>query len=288
MKSILLLYFTLLTYACYAQPARQDTTLAFSRPGYDKDPIRARLKKVVTRKDDLWEVALIDEKGVLFEKISYGDAQLTVRKGAYQRYERGKIVEEGDYDKGYKVGIWKKYIQGKLVATDQYRWDQPHGEYSHLWDSGNVKEKGEYNNGRRLKRKLFYENGKLAANELYNDINQVDGMYFDQEGRIIEKAAIISPPSFPGGQVGFNDYLKRKLKYPSTAKKENIQGTVKVQFTVRADGSVANPRIVESTRAALDQEAARVVANSRWIPGRELGNVVAMEAMVLVKFSLEN
>lgn len=182
-----LIFLTAIT--AFAQPARQDTTLVFSRPGYEKDPVRARLKKVVEKKDNFWVVSMMVRKNVPFESISYADEQLTIRQGPYALFENGKVVIEGHHDKGYKFGTWKSYdANGKPISVYNYRWDKLYGPFATYWENGNPKEKGAYVNGKYVgKHLLFYKDGKVAADELYDDKGLVSKAYFDIDGKTIEK-----------------------------------------------------------------------------------------------------
>jgi len=189
MRNLLLLCFSLISFIAVAQPARQDTTEVFSRPGYDRDPIRARLKRVVEKKDSLWVVSLMLKKNVIFERISFADEELSIRKGPYALYENGKVYQQGTYDKGYKHGIWNEYsADGQLLSTLSYRWDQLYGPYDRFWENGIPKEKGTYLNGKLVsKRFLFYRDGKKAAEEIYDDKGLTSATYFTEDGKVVDK-----------------------------------------------------------------------------------------------------
>lgn len=46
--------------------------------------------------------------------------------------------------------------------------------------------------------------------------------------------------SFPDGLKGWQNFLNRQLRYPSSAVQQNIQGTVVLQFIVCTDGTVCD------------------------------------------------
>lgn len=83
-------------------------------------------------------------------------------------------------------------------------------------------------------------------------------------------------PKFQGGDSNqFSNWVNERLVYPETLKKQGIQGRVTIQFTVQADGSVSNVRVLRGAHAELDKEAVRVVASSpQWEPGKQRGNAV--------------
>ena len=95
-------------------------------------------------------------------------------------------------------------------------------------------------------------------------------------------------PEYPGGMKAFVNYLKRKLVYPSQAKKENLEGVVAVQFVVEKDGRITSPTIVRSLRADMDSAALTAIRNMpNWIPAREHGMRVRCKYSVPVQFKIE-
>ena len=74
--------------------------------------------------------------------------------------------------------------------------------------------------------------------------------------------------TFPGGMEALNAYMLSNLAYPQIAIDEGIEGTVKVKFTVKADGMIAKVKVVRGVDPAIDNEALRVVKSMPlWIPG---------------------
>lgn len=85
-------------------------------------------------------------------------------------------------------------------------------------------------------------------------------------------------PSFQGGDSNqFSKWVNQRLVYPEAVKKQGIQGRVTIQFTVQADGSVSNVRVLRGVHPELDNEAVRVVASSpKWKPGKCKDKAVAV------------
>ena len=77
-------------------------------------------------------------------------------------------------------------------------------------------------------------------------------------------------PTFQGGDSNqFSKWVNQRLVYPDSLKKQGIQGRVTLQFTVQADGTVGNVRVLRGVHPDLDNEAVRVVASSpKWNPGK--------------------
>ncbi|SHO59655.1 energy transducer TonB [Algoriphagus zhangzhouensis] len=94
-------------------------------------------------------------------------------------------------------------------------------------------------------------------------------------------------PQFKGGMDGLITYLSTNLKYPEAAKEKGIEGTVAVKFVVELDGSVSNVEILRGIGAGCDQEALRVIKESKdWTPGEKDGKKVRTEMRLPINFKL--
>jgi protein TonB len=93
-------------------------------------------------------------------------------------------------------------------------------------------------------------------------------------------------PEFPGDLM---KYLHDKIKYPSIAQENGIQGRVICTFVVNKDGSIVDIKVVRSVDAALDKEAIRVIENMpKWRPGKQAGKPVRVKYTLPVVFRLAN
>ena len=95
-------------------------------------------------------------------------------------------------------------------------------------------------------------------------------------------------PSFQGGDANqFSKWVNSKLVYPEIAKENGVQGRVTLQFTVNADGTVSNVKVLRGVDPALDKEAVRVVSMSpKWKPGKQRDRAVKVTYTFPVIFQL--
>ena len=95
-------------------------------------------------------------------------------------------------------------------------------------------------------------------------------------------------PSFNGGDANeFSKWVNSKLVYPEIAKENGVQGRVTLQFTVNADGTVSNVRVLRGVDSSLDKEAVRVVSSSpKWKPGKQRDRAVKVTYTFPVIFQL--
>lgn len=92
-------------------------------------------------------------------------------------------------------------------------------------------------------------------------------------------------PEFPGGMQGLVNFLGKHLKYPKPARRAGVQGTVRVDFVVDAQGRPANVLVSQSLGYGCDEEAIRVVQlMPSWKPGTQDGKPVAVQFSLPVVF----
>lgn len=95
-------------------------------------------------------------------------------------------------------------------------------------------------------------------------------------------------PTFRGGDVNvFSVWVNSQLNYPEIAKENGVQGRVTLQFTIKADGSLQDVKVLRGVDEALDKEAVRVVSKSpKWEPGYSDGKPVDVTYTFPVIFQL--
>lgn len=84
-------------------------------------------------------------------------------------------------------------------------------------------------------------------------------------------------------------YLHDHIHYPKTARKEDIEGTVVVQFVVNPDGSLSNIKTIGGYKGGgLEEESIKVVKQMPdWIPGKQDGKKVAVQYSLPIRYQLQ-
>jgi len=101
------------------------------------------------------------------------------------------------------------------------------------------------------------------------------------------KEILVNPEVLPGGTQALYTFLAKNIKYPKTAKKKKIEGTVYVKFIVDEDGDVINPVVIKGIGGGCDEEVIRVVnLMPKWTPGEQFGKKAAVYYTLPCKFSL--
>jgi len=88
-------------------------------------------------------------------------------------------------------------------------------------------------------------------------------------------------PAFPGGMGAFYQFVQKKMKYPSQARRMGIEGKVFVQFVIDPTGKLTEVKAVKGIGAGCDEEAVRALKEApKWIPGK-VGNINVGVRMIL-------
>lgn len=84
------------------------------------------------------------------------------------------------------------------------------------------------------------------------------------------------------------EVVYKNITYPPNAKKDGIEGTVVITFTIDMDGMTSDFKVARSVREDLDQEALRVVRDKlvEWEPGKQRGMPVNTQFNMPVRFRL--
>lgn len=108
-----------------------------------------------------------------------------------------------------------------------------------------------------------------------------------QEEDTIQKKVELMPAFIGGDQALFN-YIKKNVKYPKKARKEEIQGKVYVSFVIEKDGAISDVLIKKGVHELLDEEAMRVIKSMpKWTPGTQGGKPVRVQFVMPISFSLK-
>jgi TonB family protein len=104
---------------------------------------------------------------------------------------------------------------------------------------------------------------------------------------LIEEDNLSYKPQPENGTMSYRNYLKKNLKYPEEARKNNIQGNVRIEFTVMPDGQLTGFNVKKGLGSGCDQEAIRLIKEGpAWKPAISKGKKVEKKITVFVPFKL--
>lgn len=95
-----------------------------------------------------------------------------------------------------------------------------------------------------------------------------------------------------GGNSGDGDVVpivQVEPQWPREALMQGIEGWVRIEFTIKPDGSVADPEVIESEpRRMFDRQALRAIQRWRFRPRMVDGRPVERQATQTIEFNLED
>ncbi len=93
-----------------------------------------------------------------------------------------------------------------------------------------------------------------------------------------------APVSPEGGWDGFQEYLKTNLQYPEDAKRNQVQGMVKIELLIDKESKIKDLEIKRGLIESCNQEAIRLIKNYKWVAARQNGSAVEERIMVRISF----
>lgn len=136
----------------------------------------------------------------------------------------------------------------------------------------------------------FYPNGIMRSKKVSRSGKEVKAEYFDEMGNptdFPEALRGVMPIPYEG-ELGWNKYLAKNIKFPLNALYRRKGGTVWIYFHLDKEGNIVNPEIMnpEEVYPSLAEEALRVVKDypHKWTPAQKDGESVPIAMRVPIRF----
>jgi TonB family protein len=89
------------------------------------------------------------------------------------------------------------------------------------------------------------------------------------------------------GYRTYKQYLQQNLRYPEEALTKKIEGRVRVEFTVEADGRLTNFNVLKSIGGGCDNELIRLIQEGpAWVPTKKDNIAIQDKARIELRFRL--
>jgi periplasmic protein TonB len=234
--------------------------------------------------------------------LSYGQQHNNPEEGFYgydKHWQRIPIKKAKYFTRQIKVNDtcwqWDYYnMYGPLIRSEQFideKSNKAHGRFVIYNEKGNIDSLCSYSNG--------YPHGKwYINNDRYGQIVQTYNMgvlvstkTIKEEKEQYQKDSTIKrdekDAEFPGGILGWQQYLNKNLNYPKRAYKAHIRGSVIVNLIVDTTGYIGDLFLYQSVEYSLDDEALRIIRDApRWTPATQDGKLVKSYKRQSIVFGL--
>jgi TonB family protein len=105
---------------------------------------------------------------------------------------------------------------------------------------------------------------------LYAKAQRIDSVFIEEPIKSKVRNEYSSNYKFPGGLPEFYKYIDKNLRYPQSAEKDKLQGTVYATFMIDTIGKVSEVDILRGLSPDINAEVIRVIkASPKWIPVKE-------------------
>jgi len=232
---------------------------------------------------------------------TYTNRSLNAKNGkATEWWDNGNLNFEGAYKNNLKTGEWKYYNSQKGYLNSFGKYEK--GERQGLWTSTNedqiVTSEYNYQNGKKQGAyKLFNKEGVLVEQGTYenDEISKQEFLTEKKEFKIVEEM-----PQFKGcesekdykkrkkcAEIAMLKFVYRKIKYPSFAREEGIEGMCIAEFVVDKTGEIIDVNIKRGICKEIGREVLRVIKlMPKWNPGLQGGEPVKVHYRLPVNFKL--
>lgn len=243
-------------------------------------------------------------------------------------YQSGKIESIMIYEKNIRQGEALFYYEnGNLKERRNYLNDKVFGTVTTYYENGKIKELYSIEDGRRdgpatyydstgnVIEDVFFENGLRKGQEFLlvgeyreedyqkllaqwkarqeqkknNDKEELNlpPVEFDTKNLDDDPAYYVNVEIMPEPIGGMNTIYKR-LIYPEDAKKNKIEGVVKILAFIEKNGEVSDAKVVEGIGYGCDENARLTVYFTRFKPGIQKGERVKVQMVIPIEFKLDN
>lgn len=210
------------------------------------------------------------------------------------RFKSGAIQMKGSFSNDsctIKNGSFTWFHDNGLpYHSAEFKNDRQAGKETLYYEDGKKQAEGVHaDNGAEHDWISYFPSGTVSGKAHYKGDDQVSASFFNEDGSPNKTLKVFMQESkFPGGDRGWAQYLQSEMNYPKKAVKNEIQGTVVVQFIVTENGAISNVEVAKSVDPLLDAEAVRVVKKMpSWQPAFFAGRNVKSYKKQPITFRLQ-
>jgi len=221
-----------------------------------------------------------DTKAII-EITTFKNEDLEEKHGiAKEFWDDGTLISQGNYKNNQKVGNWISNTN----ETGLYKNDVKHGIWKKITSDSILLIQEFYIYGRlhgpqmvhdtskNISFEYIYHHGELMSTTLDSTIH-----LHDEKPRFLgcEDQNLPIKEKEECAREKMLRFVYTNLKYPRKARKQNIQGTAIVRFTVSENGEIKDIKALRGISDVIKKEIFRVINSMpRWRPGMQDGKPV--------------
>jgi len=95
-------------------------------------------------------------------------------------------------------------------------------------------------------------------------------------------------PEPTGGMEAMAKFIQKNIRYPASARRMGVEGTVFVSFVIDKEGKISQVQTIKGISPDCDKEAMRIIQMMPpWKPGKQNGKPVSVRFVYPLKFKLD-
>ena len=267
---------------------------------FDKDLNSCKKADAIVNGKGFWDGKLfkldyfVNQTGLLLMSVHYTDSTLNIPNGPFKSYYiNTRLEKEGNYDNGLMQGLWQQW-DDRGFKTDSSIYEKDYKiRYATFRHYNKDKKLSSYTFTDSLSSYTFTDSLQNTFEEKHfseKGIVLSEVHFFGQRGLlktydstgVIEKADSVFTreeieAGFPGGQAGWNNFLKKNLNgdVPTDNGAKEGTYTVVVRFKINKDGTLSDIETETNNGYGIEKEAIRIIKISpKWIPAKQYGRFV--------------
>ncbi len=219
--------------------------------------------------------------GVLTNESNFSDGKKVGLEKNYQ-YKTGKLISKGEYSDNEKQGIWTYYIDGRLQEEIAYLAGKKEGNFVVYNDEGELAAKGTYTQDSLIESNIFLA-GDWGSHRTMEDVDEKLPLFGDGCPELSEYQE-----KKKCSETKMLQFIYKNLRYPSSARENDLQGMAIAKFVVDSEGQVMDIDVVKGLCDDIRNEVSRVIyMMPSWVPGEKDGKKVKVLYTLPVRFKLE-
>lgn len=95
-------------------------------------------------------------------------------------------------------------------------------------------------------------------------------------------------PMFPGGVDAYFEFIKKNLRYPQEAFRQQKEGRVEISMVVDTNGKISQATVIKGIGYGCNEEALRIIGlMPNWTPGSDKGKKVTVLLNIPIEFRID-
>ena len=210
------------------------------------------------------------EDGNLLSIAEYPAPEFFTSSSTTSATQKGGSILDYGLPINKKQGQWRSfYPNGTTRDSGLFQKNQKQGLWKNWYDNAQLESMGNYSNDSLVGEwQYFRRDGSLSTKEIYAGSKIKSLECFDENGNATgDLCSILKPAVAKGSFYNLKQYALDNIYWPKELDGKQVEGVVKVRYTISAEGKMIEFKVLETPHEALSKEVQRFFASLEgWYP----------------------